>query len=384
MYAYADESGQTGKNLLDPAQPAYHVAAVMSLGDIDKKYGPAFDDYAQQHGFDYMHASELGMERLCGILPKLTKWIKRDTIRFFIGSVDKRWYIVTKLFDFLFDPVENRGARTHVYQVKQLRYLMLLKLSSIVEEEDLRDVWDAIIGRNVSKSQELLLSVIHRVGTRLEFLPDARSRQVISDTFSWAEKYPEELGTSFKSKKLLLGHYPNVAMFTPLMLAIEKQSKFWGSPVRRITHDRQSQFQTAWKDMHRLLGNASDKSFHLIGGKDFTLRAAPGSTFVIGKSSASAGIQLADCALWLAQRALAGDELPREAKTFMARVVQYSEQYEMSMEGTIATLQKDLPPVMTTDISAEKLKNGQNIVEMFEEKSLDAMMELKEEKTKKA
>ncbi len=384
MYAYADESGQTGKNLLDPAQPAYHVAAVMSLGDIDKKYGPVFDAYAQQHGFDYMHAAELGMERLYGILPTLTKWIRRDTIRFFIGSIDKRWFILCKFFDFLFDPVENRGARAHVYNVKQLRYLMLVHMWSIFDEQDLREVWDAITGRNVSKSQELLLSAILRVGTRLEILPDARSRQIVSDTFSWAEKYPEELGTSFKGKKLLLGHYPNVAMFTPLMLAIEKQSKYWDSPVRRITHDRQSQFQSAWKEMHRLLGNASDKPFHLIGGEDFTLQAAPGSKFVIGKSSASAGIQFADCVLWLTQRALAGDELPSEAKIFMARVVRNTDNYEMSYESTIATLQQELPPIMTGEIPESKLQKGRDIVDICEDKRLDAMLELEKEKAKKA
>jgi hypothetical protein len=383
MYAYADESGQTGGNLLDPAQPAYYAAAVLSVSDLDTKYGPAFSAYAKQHGFEFLHASEMGMGRLSGFLPTLAKWIKRDTIRFFIGTIDKRWFILCKLFDFLFDPVENRGARGHVYLIRQLRYLMLVKLWFIVEEADLRDIWDAIRGRNLGTSQALLLSVLQRLRNRLDRLPDQRSREIIRDTFMWADRFPEELGLSFKGKRQLLGNYPNVAMFTPLMLAIEKQSKKWGSPVKRITHDRQSQFQAAWREMHEILGNASDKPMHLIGGPEVTFRAAPGSSFVIGDSSASAGIQLADCVLWLVQRTIAGDSLTQEASAFMVRVMRNTEHYEMSYDSTVATLQQELVPVMTMDMPADKLERGVEIVRKFEERRLEAMLELEEEKVKK-
>ena len=382
MYAYADESGHTGGNLLDPAQPVYYSAAVMSLEDIDAKYGPAFTDYAMQQGFDHLHASEMGIHRLTGFLPTLTKWIKRDTIRFYIGKVDKRWFILCKLFDFLFDPVENRGARIQVYNVMPLRFFMLVKLSYIVEENDLREAWEAIRGSNVDESQKLLISVLRRISSRIDMLPDAGSREVIGETFAWAEKYPDELGICFKGRKLLLNHYPNVASFTPMMVAIEKQSKYWKSPVKRIVHDQQSQFQSAWRELHGIMGKAGDGAFGLIGGPEISLRAAPGSSFVIGNSASSAGIQLADLVLWLLQRKVAGDDLGKEAAAFMERVKQHSEPFNMSYNDTIEVLEDTLTPILEADFPEEDERRGREIVKRFEEQRLKSMMEYEDKKEK--
>jgi len=335
VYAYADESGHTGGNLLDPAQPVYYSAAVMSLEDIDRKYGPAFNDYAKQQGFDHLHASEMGIHRLKGLLPRLTKWIKRDTIWFFIGRVEKRWFILCKLFDFLFDPVENRGARIQVYNVMPLRFYMLIKLSTLVDEIDLYEVWDAIRGTNVDESNRLLLSVLQRINSRADLLTDEGAKNIIKDTLAWATKYPDELETSFKGRKLLIGHHPNYAMFMPMMIAIENQSQYWGSPVKRIVHDRQSQFQSAWGGIHDMMSNAADASFGLIGGPELKLRAAPGSSFVIGESNTSAGIQLADLVLWILQRQASEDDLGEEANVFMDRVIRHSEPFYVSYEATL-------------------------------------------------
>jgi len=382
VYAYADESGHTGGNLLDPAQPIYYSAAVMSLGDIDVKYGPAFNEYANQQGFDHLHAAEMGIHRLKDFLPRLTGWIKRDTIRFYIGKVDKRWFILCKLFDFLFDPVENRGARIQVYNVMPLRFLMLVKLSYIVDENDLREAWEAIRGSNVDESQKLFMSVLRRISSHIDMLPDAGSREVLRETFAWAKKYPTELGICFKGRKLLLNHYPNAASFTPMMVAIEKQSKYWKSPVKRIVHDQQSQFQSVWRDLHGIMGKAGDGAFGLIGGPETSLRAAPGSSFVIGNSASSAGIQLADLVLWLLQRSVAGDDLGPEATAFMERVKRHSEPFNMTYNDTIEVLEQNVAPLLAADFPEEDEKRGREIVKRFEEQRLQSMMEFEAEKEK--
>ena len=382
MYAYADESGHTGSNLLDPDQPVYYSVAVMSLEDIDQKYGKSFNEYANQHDFGHLHAAEMGIHRLKDFLPKLTKWIKRDTIRFFVGSIEKRWYILCKLFDFLFDPVENRGAHAQVYNIYPLRHLMLVNLSILITEDDLADAWEAIHGSNVSKSKELLLTVLQRLRERLKTHPDARSRDIIGDTLEWAEKYPEELETSFKRKRLLLAHYPNVVMFTPLMLAVEKQSEYWKSPVKRNTHDRQSQFQSSWRDLHKTLGEASDKPFGLIGGPEFKLRAAPGSSFVVGDSATSAGIQFADLVLWLMQRKAAGDNLCSEADEFMERVMRHSEPFNLSYEDTLLNIKQVYEPIMAADFSESDFKRSRKIVEEFEDGRLARIQKFEKERMK--
>lgn len=380
MYAYADESGHSGTNLCNTAQPIYYAGALISLTDPDVAYKAEFEAFAKSHNVSYVHAAELGIYRLSELLPRLTKLIKRDTLRFFIGSIDKKWFIVTKFFDFLFDPIENRAAPRHIYLCRQLRILMLVRVSQLFEEQDISDVWISITEANYEKSKALLLAVISRLESRVHKLPDQRSRQVVREVVGWAIKYPEELGIAYKRKRHLLGHYPNVALFTPLMVAIQKQSEYWNLPVKRITHDRQSQFQSSWREIHHLMTNASDVPFHLIGGPEMKLRSAPGSNFVIGKASESPGIQIVDIVLWLTQRLAEKHETTPEATAFLARVLQHSDKYDMSFEGTVAILENELRSIMSTPMSPDKLKRGVEIVNEFEKQRKESMLEFENEK----
>lgn len=109
------------------------------------------------------------------------------------------------------------------------------------------------------------------------------------------------------------------------------------------------------------------------------LRSAPGSEFVIRDSSSSAGIQLVDLILWLTKRGFDGREAPPEVKTFMQRVLRQTDPYEMSYEGTVATLESGLLPIMETPMSDEMLQKGQELLELSETRRTESMAQLLEE-----
>jgi hypothetical protein len=60
IYAYVDESGNTGKNIFDEAQPDYFTAALVNVGDFDDRWGRQIEEIAKSVGAQAIHANELG------------------------------------------------------------------------------------------------------------------------------------------------------------------------------------------------------------------------------------------------------------------------------------------------------------------------------------
>jgi hypothetical protein len=381
MHTYADESGNTGSNLLDPAQPDYFAGAVMALESLDGKYSALFSEYAKSRGHSHLHAGEMGMGKLIDLFPKLERLIKRDTLRFFLGRVNKRWFILAKFFDLLFDPVENRAVAGHHYWVAPLRYVLLLKLHHIVREQELADIWTALMAPDFESAKTALIRAITATLSQVDKLPDERSRTIISEAFRWAIDHPEELGIKFQNKKLKLSHYPNVAVLTPLLGAVQRQAEFWKTQPRMVTHDQSSQFQSTWRELHGTLTRAESLEFSLVGGPVHKLGISNESAFVIGDSRTSAGIQFIDIILWLWKRAHAGADLPKPAESLLAKAFQYAEPYEMTYEGTVRLAEMTLAPIMAKQPTADELARGHELLDEFEAKRIASMRELSERAT---
>lgn len=138
VYAYADESGNTGANLFDPAQPIFYAAAVIAKFDVDAEFERLFYGFARTEGFTHLHAAEMGLGRLSKIFRKLETRILRDDIRFFTAKIIKRDLVVAKVFDTVFDPHENKAVPWHAYWAREMRFIAMIKLNYIVTDEILR------------------------------------------------------------------------------------------------------------------------------------------------------------------------------------------------------------------------------------------------------
>lgn len=339
----------------------------MSLESLDSKYGALFNAYAQSQGFKYLHAGEMGMGRLVGLFPKLTKIIKRDNLRFFLGITDKRWLIMAKLFDTIFDPVDNRAVAQHTYWVAPFRYILLIKLHHITREDDLRDIWAALTTTDFEEARALLERALRSITSRIGLLPDQRSREVIGEAMEWAAKHPEELGIKFQTKKLILNHHPNVAMLTPLLSEVQRQAEHWKTAPKVITHDQSSQFQSAWRELHQNLTNANGFEFQLIGGPKQKLGIDKNSSFVIGDSRTSAGIQFIDIALWLWKRAHGGVALPAEAQELIARILKNTANpFEMSYDATVNLAEQTMAPIMEAELTEADIERGKRLLKESE------------------
>ena len=64
LYAYVDETGNTGHNLFDVAQPDFYTAALITKGDFDLAFARPTEAIANKLGVRSLHGKELGLVRL--------------------------------------------------------------------------------------------------------------------------------------------------------------------------------------------------------------------------------------------------------------------------------------------------------------------------------
>ena len=67
MYAYIDESGNTGSNLFDLAQPYFLTVAMSSAMDFGDVFRSRVERMANRIGTDHLHASAIGVDGVDGV-----------------------------------------------------------------------------------------------------------------------------------------------------------------------------------------------------------------------------------------------------------------------------------------------------------------------------
>jgi len=364
MFAYIDESGNTGPNLFDPAQPGFYSVAAISRKDIDLVYAGDFGVLAARLGLGSLHGAQMGAARLDLVLPDVGRMIDRDGIRFFVGIINKHDLVLIKLADALFDCFENRAVPWHVYNVRTMRLLTVLKLSLIADEDCLEQFWGALMQQNPRRAQSEFVACLNKLRARIDRIPDRRSREIINDAIGWAVKNPDAI-TVHVQRSIRLSHLPHLVVFPSIINAIQRQSEQWKVAVTEIRHDRESLVATALTNWHELISQAPVTVMKWVDF-EYPVGGAPGSRFSIVSSKDSAGLQLADIVLWLIRRTAETGELSSTGEVFLSRVLQNSHPFELSLNAINETLERDLSPIMSMPMTEEQLDEGRKLLSEIE------------------
>lgn len=165
---------------------------------------------------------------------------------------------------------------------------------------------------------------------------------------------------------------PNMVAFGNLLDGLENFSKRWNRPSRKIVHDRQSQFEGSLAEWHRLFSNASDEPIHRPG-ETIVFQKVAGSTFEVSTSDDSAGIQIADLALWLLRQFLVGKSIPQGSRSILGYVFKKGFQHAFSFKGVGAQLEVVFSERMSQDIPPEALDAGRRLLQNQEKQRLELM-----------
>jgi len=67
IYAYTDESGNTGNNLFDDTQPWFWTGTLLSKDDLDILDLSIVEDWKRTASVGELHAKVLGLRRIEGV-----------------------------------------------------------------------------------------------------------------------------------------------------------------------------------------------------------------------------------------------------------------------------------------------------------------------------
>ena len=169
-----------------------------------------------------------------------TYWtcFKRAKAHFFVSRVEKRYLLASKVFDTLFDSGENAAVAWHHYNLRALRIMLVFKLAATIDEDTARLFWQCLLEPEEEAALKTLPGVCDALQRNLDEVPDARSRQLLTDGLESAKQHPESIQIHTDRKIARKGHFPNMVAFTNLLDGLEDHSKRFKRPVARITHDK--------------------------------------------------------------------------------------------------------------------------------------------------
>jgi len=374
MWAYIDETGNTGNHLFDPQQPFFVTAAMMTRTNFDLTASASMGALAASLGVQALHANTLGLSRLEDIAPKLLKILRKNGAHFVVSRLEKRYLAATKAFDTYFDAGENLAVPWHIYWLRPLRLTVVFKLAYFILTDDIaQTVWNCVTASSEAKSKAYFVDAAVAMRGRVQLLPDERSRQVVTDALQWAIDNPNNFSTYLKDKINRYGHSPNFVAFNGIELAARQRNR----PIQEIVHDRQSQFEKTIGQWHEVVSRpdlCTVEPIYWPGEKEpHSLSKAPGSTFRTATEETSAGLQAIDVVLWLFKRVFDGKDLGPNTAKLINWVSRRALQHDFSFQGVGMLADKQLTAIMEADLTEAQIAEGAKMRADYERTRLQNM-----------
>lgn len=333
MYCYVDESGNTGTNLFDPAQPILYYGLITSKTNLDVTAEPLLRATRTKLGVERLHANELGVGRLSEVARSLGRFALKKDVRFSLYKVVKPDHAVITFFDQVFDAGLNDAVSWHHYWTP-LRYVLVFKVACLFDEETAKAAWAARQEKNPARAAEALRAICASLQERINRLPDARSRELVSGALTWAAANPFEISYGAGNKDSALQISPNLVGFQQVLQYIAFQAQKQFRQVRQIVVDRQTQFNQAQgelADIYRKL--RGHKQSMGPGMPEMDMRNMPEVPPVFRPGDESAGLELVDVVLWVAKRDAEGKPISPELAEMFDAFAKRGQTDEVSLRG---------------------------------------------------
>ena len=362
--AFIDESGNTGQNMFDPAQPMYFTAAMVTDGDFDNEWGDRVKAYADSVGHELLHGSVLSPSQVEQVSPSILSLIQEANARFVVTGVHKETHVAMKIFDYIFDPGENHGAAWHHYWLKPLRVTNALLFMQLLTLEDRKDGWRSLMDSNKGRSTKRFQGMLNRILPRVDEIADPRQREVFKDAIGYAAKNRECIYVHGSSKALRFNHLPNLALFPELLAGIDSHSVAIGQKTGCIRHDQCSQFDKYLKAMHKMVSEVKPYEMKLPFGVNLNPSRVPNSIFEIHPSNQSAGIQVIDHILWVISRAQNGFDVPRGCTELLEFVDQEASKWFITTDSMLRYLQEEFENLATVPFTSEDEQRAKELIQI--------------------
>ena len=379
VYFYVDESGHTGPNLFDPAQPVLYYGVLSSARNVDTLALPDLLRLRNALGIERVHASELQAEQFELVGSSLWSLQKRLDLRFDIYEVHKRDHAVIAFFDQIFDCHMNPAVAWHHYWTP-MRYFLLLNLATLFDEPLAKKAWEARISLDAAAAAPAVGEICRTLVDRLPGLSDGRVRSVLSEALRWASDHPAALSYNAGSSAAAKSIMPNVIGFQSVMFRIAARVRALKPNKVSITVDRQSQFNPGQRSLAEVYGRARGNTLPMGPGMPIVdFRGMPECPITIAGGADSPGLEITDVCLWAFRRAAEGRDVPDALKPACQRLSARTETDEVSLRA----LEKRWGDYFSRmpEPTEEQLAKARALLELAEQRRQDAMRAAEGHKT---
>ncbi len=371
VYFYIDESGHTGPNLFDPAQPRLYYGVVSTETNLDELWIEEVASLRLQLAGRRLHAAELGNRGLLSVSRELGLISRTANLQLDICQVAKPDIAIISFFDQVFDQGLNPAVTWSGYWTP-LRFMLLIKVAVLFDQDLALRAWSARLDLNEARATEELVALCGELRARVDRLPDERSKQIIGDALEWAALHPRAIGYSPRTKADRLAAMPSVFGFQAVVNGISTLLRENGQTASRIVVDRQSQFNKAQRSLLEFYQSVQPaRYFSGLGLPALDTRDIPETPLEFVAGHESLGLGLVDAYLWMYSRALAGHELPGRLQQLLLPPAEQGRFHEISlgaMESYWARYFLELP-----EPSKQDLTRAQELISADEERRLRAV-----------
>lgn len=371
MYFHVDESGNTGNNLFDSAQPTLSYGVLTSRRNVDEIGIEIHKAMLSSLGVDSLHAAQLGIERIDSIVPLLTELHVQMDFNFDYYFIEKPTYALVQFFEAVYDAGLNDAVEWNHYWTP-MRFLLIGALGELLDEEFLRRSWSLSSEKRITtRLGEVVDLLTEARETIASSIADARLKEILIGPLNFGIKNPQQLDFGASNPKIIS---PNAVAFQFVVSALGRHIRSVPETTAVVmTIDHQQQFNAAQLktyETQRLIAEGFKKApeeqreyilnhplYQHLDREEALAAEVPKRAPRVARSSQSIGLQIVDIYLWLANRALQGVELPPRSAEFVELILRSGHFDGIWMAGMLrrwGAFQAKLPKF--EDLTPEQIK----------------------------
>lgn len=360
LFAYTDESGNTGQNLFDPAQPYFFTGTLLTRADVDVEGTDLHVKLLARLGVTELHGNQIGLGRINLIAAEILQFLQTYGAQFVFTQVEKRHHAAGRLCFAILDSDYNKAVSpAHDLHLIFHRKLAL-DIYSCLTYGDARAFWEAFESVDLPKFVKLLGDIRMRISDRIS---DPRSKTLLSEALSWAISNPGEILRAARTKTDSVNLLALGLLIRGIHATISKNSR-----VITFRHDEQNQFGKEIAAHFELRKNVKDD----IGIDSLKYEMRQSERFLcpieILPSHKSFGLQLVDVALYLASQAILGTFVSRqdECAVLCSYIVENGHIQDFTYEGLCNSFESQYEEYMGRDITPEQLERASQLRDRVE------------------
>ena len=375
MFVYADESGNTGRNLFDEKSRTYRLGGIFTVADAEPAIESAIRPVLAASGEPRLHAKNMQEGDVSALAHVIMDAL--DTLgpwRLSMTVIDKPYLATTKFVDLVFDSGENAAVPPLWYNLELFRHAICIAVDDMLTDLNRRRFWDAFLADDAEGVKACIRNAMTYLTRKVQ---DARLRQVVKDACDFALRHPERFTIRGGSgRRAYQGHTPNIVAFTVLMRSVHDFAEAHASPPIAFFHDCQEEFSSEMKEAYATFGSIRYED-HPRGAMPKIERVAYDlARFSMPSSRDMVVLQAADLLVWLSQRETQNEPVRNAQRRLAGQTSHYHISRAMSEQIYAARVRENA----ALPISRADEIRGRQLVSQMEQARLDRLREPRAER----